>query len=213
MSTRAARASRGAVFAAIATVTAAAAHTIGGGVAPSPLFCAILFALAVPLATALVSASPALSRGVLSKASVWRTGLAVGASQALFHAVFAVVGDLGAAPVSLTQGHAHGYAALAGTDAAVHLSTTVTPVGVDMTIAHVFAAVVTIALVCRGEAALAAIAAWIVRAAAAPLPGPVPPRVPRRVASIPALPRTATVVPPGLGRRGPPHVLSSSFAA
>jgi hypothetical protein len=213
MSTRATRATRGAVFAAIATVTAAAAHTIGGGVAPSPLFCAILFALAVPLTTALVSASPTASRGSLSKAALWRTGLAVGASQALFHAAFAVVGDLGASPVALTQGHAHGSLSLSLTDAAVHVPTTVLPIGLDMTIAHAFAAVITIALVCRGEAALSAIAAWIVRAAAAPLDGPVPPGVPRRVASIPVLPRTARVVPPGLGRRGPPSVLSSSLAA
>jgi hypothetical protein len=223
MSTRATRATRGAVFAAIATVTAAAAHTIGGGAAPSPLFCAILFAFAVPLTTALVSASPAVSRGplsraalskaALSQAALWRTGLAVGASQALFHAAFAVVGDLGASPVPLAQGHVHGSPSLSLTDAAVHLPTTVLPVGLDMTVAHAFAAVITIALVCRGEAALAAIASWIVRAAAAPLDGPVPPSVPRRVASIPVLPRTARVVPPGLGRRGPPSVLSSFLAA
>ena len=70
----------------LATVVAATAHTLAGGGAPSPLFCAVIAALAVPGATALAGPRPAL----------WRTALAVGGSQVLFHAAFAVTGDLGA---------------------------------------------------------------------------------------------------------------------
>lgn len=198
MSTRAARAIRGAAFAGIATVTAAAAHTLGGGAAPSPLFCAILFALAVPPATALASPRPA----------PWRAALAVGAGQLLFHGAFAVVGDIGigAATAHATLGHVHGAASTWAMDATG-------AAGVDMTLAHVLAAIVTIALVCRGESLLARIGAWVVRRAAAAVTVPSSSAVLRRVDAMPARPRARLVLPPGLGRRGPPSPLPVPLAA
>jgi hypothetical protein len=198
MNTRAARAIRGAVFAGIATITAAAAHTLGGGVAPSPLFCAVLFALAVPPATALASPRPA----------PWRAALAVGAGQVLFHAAFALVGDIGEGSTTAYAmlGHAHGATSTWTMDAAG-------VAGADMTLAHVLAAIVTIALVCRGESLLARIAAWVVRRAAVAVPAPSSSAVLRRVDALPTRPRARAVLPPGLGRRGPPAALPVPLAA
>lgn len=198
MSTRAARAIRGAVFAGIATVTAAAAHTLGGGAAPSPLFCAILFALAVPPTTALASPRPAPGRAAL----------AVGAGQLLFHGAFAVVGDIGtvAATAYATRGHVHGAASTWTMDATG-------VAGVDMTLAHVLAAIVTIALVCHGESLLARIGAWVIRRACAAVTVPSASAVLRRVDALPTRPRARAVLPPGLGRRGPPTPLPVPFAA
>ncbi|MFG6474864.1 hypothetical protein ACFXP7_00580 [Microbacterium sp. P06] len=199
MSNRAARASRGAVFAAVATITAAAAHTLGGGAPPSLLYCAILFALATPLAVALASPRP----------EPWRAALAVGASQLLFHGAFALMGDIGATSgsmMSVTPGHVHDTTMTMSADAAA-------PAYADMTLLHVLAALVTVALVCRGESALAAIGAWMVRAAAVPAGSPHGPGVPRGAGFIPEPPPVSFVFPPGLGRRGPPASLPSPSAA
>jgi hypothetical protein len=56
MNSRASRAVRGTALAAVATLLAAVAHTLGGGAAPSPLFCGVLLVFAAPLAIALAGA-------------------------------------------------------------------------------------------------------------------------------------------------------------
>jgi hypothetical protein len=189
---------RGAALAGVATVLAATAHTIGGGEAPSVLFCAILFALATPLTTAFASARP----------SLWRTTAAVGSSQALFHGAFGLLGDLGlSAAGGRAAAHVHGTVSLASTADAVMTAPA------DMTLAHAVAALVTITVVRRGERALRVIRDWIVGAASVPAPPATHPGVPRRVAARTRILRPALIVPPGLGRRGPPLSLPTRIAA
>lgn len=182
----------------LATVVAAAAHTLAGGGAPSPLFCAVVAALAVPGATALASPRPAL----------WRTTLAVGGSQLLFHLAFAATGDLGAwdAPAA----HVHG-APLVLTSTAAPSSDSAGPV---MTAAHVLAAALTILAVHRGERAVRAVAQWL-------------PRLLPRVAAVArtpvrSAPRAVPVAAPTLrprrcigavSRRGPPALFASALPA
>lgn len=190
MSTRSARALRGAVFAGLASATAATAHTLAGGGAPSPLFCLLLAVLALPVTTALAGRRPAL----------WRTATAMGAAQALFHTAFATVGDIGAWGVASPHVHEAHDALMPMADAAAM------PATAAMTLAHVAAALVVIAAVHRGECIVRAIATWL-------------PRLLRRLvaAVLPALPapalRPATVLVPArrlrllaasLLRRGPP---------
>lgn len=199
VSTRSARALRGGAFALVATVSAAAAHTLAGGGAPSALFCFFLAALSAPAATALAGTKPAL----------WRTASAVGGVQALFHAAFATAGDLGAWDAAAA--HVHGAApALPGPAGAAPGSG-----WAFMTVAHALAAAVTMLAVHRGERTLRAVLGWIL------------PRMLRRfaVAPAPVRPGTATTmsasVPlprprPGAAavtRRGPPTALASASPA
>jgi hypothetical protein len=190
VSTRSARATRGAVFAALASTTAATAHTLAGGGAPSPLFCLLLAVLALPATTALVGRRPAL----------WRTATAVGAAQALFHTSFATVGDIGV--WDATSAHAHaGHPPLpSGPDAAVM------PTTAAMTAAHVVAALLVIVAVHRGERVLRAIAAWLPRFVRRLRAALIPLR-PRPLLSASALPRPAgplRLLASSLRRRGPP---------
>lgn len=187
------------MFAVLATVVAAAAHTLAGGGAPSPLFCAVVAALAVPGATALAGARPAL----------WRTTLAVGGSQLLFHLLFAATGDLGAWDASAA--HVHGAPVVVAATAAPAAGTA----GTAMTAWHLLAAAVTIAAVHRGERAVRAVAQWLprllprvvvedartpVHSAPRPVPVAVPALRPRR--SIGAV-----------SRRGPPVLFAPTLPA
>ncbi len=193
MSTRSARAARGTAFALLATLTAAAAHTLAGGGAPSPLFCVLIAALSMPAATALAGARPAL----------WRTGVAVILSQALFHLAFATTGDVGAWQSAAV--HVHGAVTLG--DGPVATALVPSPV---MLLGHLAAAAVTALAVHRGERLVRVIARWLprlvrrvcvlVRAARPRRPRPV-----HRVFARPTSGRLAFAI----ARRGPPPLLSS----
>jgi hypothetical protein len=199
VSRRSARALRGSAFALLATLGAAAAHTLAGGGAPTQLFCLLLAALSAPLATALAAARPVL----------WRTALAVGGAQALFHAAFATTGDIGAWDAA--PAHAHGEPV----GAMVFASPEAPTPGAAMTIAHLVAAVVTIGVVHRGEHLARRITAWLI------------PRMLRRFAVASVRPRPgillsrtwcAPVPRPRLGaravaRRGPPSPLALATPA
>lgn len=129
--------------AAVATLTAAAAHTLGGGIAPAPWLVATVMLLAWPIALVIVGSRP----------SAVRTGLAVAAAQALLHSAFALVGDV--QPTAAPAGHHHAAFAL-GTTAGGTVS-----VDGAMIAGHAFAAVVTAVAVCHGERMLRAVARGI----------------------------------------------------
>lgn len=181
------RALRGAASAGVATVLAATAHTIAGGLAPLWLIVAAGL-LASPIAVWLVGRAPAL----------WRTGLVVAASQGLFHAFFAVAGsaDPGAA---VAHAHAGTAAQLAGS-AAGHAHA-VTP---TMAATHLLAAAITVLVLVVGERVIGALGRGrrriaLLLAPLVPLRAPALPSPARRRRFAPA-PRARSV----LSLRGPP---------
>lgn len=194
MTTRTSRALRGAAFAVLSTLAAAAAHTLGGGGAPTPLFCAIVAAIALPFAVLLSG----------PRVRAWRTWTVVGASQLVFHALFATTGDLGAWAAGDPGAHAHGAIALGAADAV----STVMPLTADMLLAHALAAVVTAAVLRRGERVIVAVRRWT-RRAIARIPAPVLAPAVRPVAVVvlerPLVPRSRVAAHP-LSRRGPPRL-------
>jgi hypothetical protein len=195
VSTRAVRTLRGAAFAVVATLLAALAHTLGGGGAPSPLFCAAVAALALPPSVALAGA----------RMSRWRTAAAVGASQALFHIAFAVTGDIGPAD-ALAAGHDHLHAAAAVSSMPSALASG----DAAMLPAHLVAAVVTFAAVRRGETVLAGVLRWtrtVLRRVVVVL-AQAPTR-PRPAVRVPFEPRPPRVSAAPLTRRGPPAFLAA----
>ena len=184
MTPRHVRAMRGTSAAWIATVVAATAHTLAGGGAPSPALVAAVGILAAPFAVALIG----------RRLSAWRTGTTVLASQALFHVAFAVTAD--ADPASL---HGHHVTHLGG-----DLSSIVLP-DAPMFIAHVLAAVATVAALCGGERMLRALGRGI-RSVFTRARGMAPRApMPRLVALPGASLRIAECIPVSdLSRRGPP---------
>lgn len=139
--------------AAIATLTAAAAHTLSGGTAPAPWLVATVTLLAWPIALTIVGSRP----------SAVRTGLAVATAQALLHAAFAVVGDV---EPTVAAGHHHALLPLTTAGGGM-------PVDGSMLAGHAAAAIVTAVAVCHGERMLRALARGIrsllrLRAAFAP---------------------------------------------
>lgn len=141
---RRARALRGTASAAIATVFAATAHTISGGLAPLWLI-VVATLLAAPAAVWLVGRAP----------SAWRTGLVVLASQGLFHTFFSIAG---AADPTAPVPHTHG----GGLPALAPLAHT-HAVSSGMTATHVLAAAVTVATLVAGERLVRAIHRGILR--------------------------------------------------
>jgi len=195
MTARAARALRGAAFAATAVLLAAVAHTLAGGGAPSPLFCAVVAVIATPVAMLVAGSRP----------SVWRTAAAVVASQAAFHVAFTLVGDIGRWDASAAAHAHHGDMLLA--PAATSAAQVMT---LGMLAAHAVAAIVSAALVLRGERAVVTIGRWV-RARLIRSVAPVP-AVPAR--PVPRLRSTSFVVHPRvaaapLSRRGPPVLLAA----
>ncbi|MDF2917776.1 MAG: hypothetical protein K0S70_1993 [Microbacterium sp.] len=129
---RRARALRGTASAAIATVFAATAHTISGGLAPLWLI-VVATVLAAPASVWLVGRAP----------SAWRTGLVVLASQGLFHTFFSIAGS---ADPTAPLVHVHG-----GTLTALAPLPHTHASGMNMTATHVVAAAVTVATLVAGE--------------------------------------------------------------
>ncbi len=193
MTTRQVRALRGAAASAVAVVIAATSHTIGGGVAPAPWLVLAVALLAWPVAVLLVGRRPSLVR----------IGTAVAAAQALLHVAFAAVGsaDPRAAAPAAHGGHlSHGAGLMAGAwdvPAVVHADPA-------MLAAHALAAVLTAALLARGEAVLRAVLRGIRRLLDRRAPAlPSPTRPPTRTVPMPRLAASVVLLSP-LSRRGPP---------
>lgn len=187
MTPRHVRAVRGAAAAWVATVIAATSHTLAGGGAPAPALVGVLGILASPVAIALIG----------RRLSAWRTGVAVVASQVLFHASFAVTA--GVDPASAT-GHVH-HPAL---DASAELSASLLP-DAPMLLGHALAAAATMLALYCGERMLRALGRGIrsvLRRAGEPAPAPVV--VLRIAAGTTVVARAAGVVLSDLSRRGPP---------
>lgn len=179
------RAVRGAGSAAIATVLAATAHTISGGLAPLWLIAAAAL-LATPVSVWLVGRTP----------SSGRTALVVLASQGLFHTFFSIAGSANPAAASA---HVH-----PGSQLALASVSHAHPASASMTATHLAAAALTTLALVVGERLIAAIARGIRRFER--LMAPVAP-VPALVRSSPDRRRRFIVARPvrsSLSRRGPP---------
>lgn len=192
---RGARTARGAAISLAATLLAAASHAIAGGeVTALSILATTVFAL--PVSMAIVGQRPAL----------WRLTIAVGIAQFLYHWCFAGFGLLSgqgnaSAPTSLHAAHM-----LQG-DAFVPDLATAAAAGTAMWLSHALAAVITIALLYRGEVAYRLVAQLVrrvlpsMRIAVVAVPRPVavtptsPVETPRWLAHLTAI-----------THRGPPAV-------
>ena len=149
---RAARTARGALFAFVSTVLAAASHSLAGG---TMTFQAVLITAVVVLPLCV-----ALSGRV---ASLWRVSLAVGLSQFFYHWVFAGIGATSGLPPQGTPVGAHA-AHLASLERFVPSVVESGSAGALMWTLHGVAAIVSIALITRGERAILALRHTIRRA-------------------------------------------------
>lgn len=187
MTNRQLRLLRASAASAVATVVAAVSHTFAGGAAPHPLLVVSVAVFLLPLAAVLIGIRPSRAR----------TMLTVLVSQALFHALFQLLGAPTSAAPGPSGGHTHQLPALgplipaALPDAA-------------MLAGHLLAAAVTVALFWRGESTVRTIASWVrallrrpVRAVPASHPRPSAP------AHDPH-PTIHAVVTASVSRRGPP---------
>lgn len=193
---RGARVTRGAVAASLATFVALVSHVSAGGAIPG------VVGMAVPLALSFVVCAALAGR----RLSVWRLGLSVAVSQAMFHALF-VLGsyDLGAGA------HAHGAAVPVVTGGS---PAPAIPMDADMAVAHLLAAAVTTLAIHRGERTLAglralagACVAWMRARVRVRAFVPVTVRCVRAVV-VAVVPPVSTVVVRASARRGPPVAAS-----
>lgn len=174
---------------AVATLSAATAHTLGGGTPPAAWLVLTVALLAWPVALVIVGSRP----------SALRTGLAVAAAQALLHGAFALVGDTAPSAGALT-GHHHDLLALGPV-----AGSAMTPDG-SMLAGHVAAAILTAVAVCHGERMLRAVARGIrslLRPTVLPLL-PLAPVAPAVAAALPERLRPRRLLA-DLSRRGPPR--------
>lgn len=192
MATRWARFVRGWVTAGFAVFVAAFAHVAGGGQAPQPL------AVAVSLAFAGILCVPLAGKTL----SLTRLAMSVTGAQAIFHTLFALSGGQGG---PILTGH-HGTMTLPATQLAEHGAAGAQP----MVLAHLIAAVVTIAALRFGESAFWGIVARaragmprlrghlpVVIATPRAVPAPERELVPTRLRELAA----------SVSRRGPPEPL------
>lgn len=190
---------RGTVAATIATFLALMSHVVAGGAVPGWVGMAVPWTLAVAVCTLLAGRT----------LSLWRVGAAVAASQVLFHTLF-VLGD--ATPGVAGSTHHHGTLPLplplpVSTVAALTPDTT-------MWLLHAAAAVITVAIVHRGERTartLLALARSITRsvrarwAVAAGVAAPVPRgATAARAVTEPGIPTHLSHHTAVIARRGPP---------
>lgn len=192
MHARHSRTLRGMTAAAVATWLAAVSHTIGGGTAPDGALLLVVTALAAPLGVALAG----------RRLGLVRLSLTVILTQVLLHVAFAWTAGLD--PAAAT-GHVHGGALPTGGQA-----TAVLP-DLGMMLAHALAALLTIALLHRGERAARVVARGLRELVArlvvslgspvTPPPVPVPAEHPSPIGI-----RVARVVP----LRGPPVLVTAA---
>lgn len=190
MTPRHVRALRGTAAAWIATVVAATAHTLAGGGAPAPSLVAAVGILAAPFAVAVVG----------RRLSAWRVGAAVLAGQVLFHVAFALTA--GADPAAP---HSHHVTVLAAGVAPVALP------DAPMLVAHVLAALATVAGLYGGERMLRALGRGIRSVLARARVVACTPPVAAVVAADRERPiRPARTALSGLSRRGPPPFVTAT---
>lgn len=188
MTSRQQRVLRGALVASVATLLAATSHTLGGAAAPAPLLIALIAALATPVAAALVGPRPHLGR----------LAAAVALSQVAFHAAFLLLGS----PTGdrVTAAHAHGQldpALIAARPAVVE--------GLAMYVAHAIAALLTVALLWRGERAVRAILGAVLAVLRRAVTARIRPRTAARTRPAARAAHLRPALLPGsLTRRGPP---------
>ncbi len=198
---RAARAVRGIAAAAVATFAAALSHAAADGTPAPALGVLLALTVAVPLCV-----------GLAGKRMSWvRLGLAVGASQFVFHALLLIgITDhpLRAGSASTMTTHPPGGAMTmaplpvdAAMPAAMHTD-------LGMWLAHASAAAVTVLAIGHGERALALLAG-LLRAALAPRLREGPPAPPARRPKAPLHALLRTPAPAAvlcvMRRRGPPR--------
>lgn len=193
---RAARAWRGVGGALAATLLAAASHGLAGG-ALSWLAIAATAILALPVCTALAGRI----------GSLWRLALAVSASQFLYHWLFSWIGASGggrpgAEAVSPHAAHLGAQLAPAGAAGLGPAATADTA----MWAGHAVAALLTIALLHRGERAFLALVRLVRKAL--PLRRPsalvVPSRLPSLVSWAPIASARSRLLSTVISHRGPP---------
>lgn len=144
MTTRQLRLLRAAAASTIATVVAAASHTIAGGAAPHPLLVLAVASLLVPVAAALI--------GI--RASRVRVALTVAVGQAAFHLAFQLLGS--PTGVRAVAGHQH-HLDLASLGP---ITRTAAPDAL-MIGGHLVAAVLTTLVLWHGEAVVRTVADWV----------------------------------------------------
>lgn len=194
MTPRQLRLLRGAAASSVATVLAGVSHTVGGGAPPHPLLVVALAVFLTPLCALLVGR--VLRAGLIAAAVVM--------AQGLFHVIFHALGaTLTPAPSGTGHHHASLLRLAAGTGSGVLGSESALP-DAAMLGSHLLAAVLTTALLWRGETLLRLIARWAraaLRVPAVAVRGPWPrPAAPagHRWAPLPCV-RIADA-----SRRGPP---------
>lgn len=204
MGTRWARFARGWVVAGFSLFVAALSHTLGGGAAPGVL--AVVVSLAF---------SGIVCIGLSARAlSLWRVSLSVLASQLIFHGLFSLGGAGGAlitGPDTAVGAHAHSAALTLAVVGPGSISPAHPAHGSAMWFAHGVAAVVTIAALRYGDAAVRALLRTarvvirrLVETAAATLP-PAPRRAPTTARVV--TPRDLVVLLSSMRHRGPPMVV------
>jgi hypothetical protein len=201
-----------------ATLFAAASHAIGGGeVAPLALLVTVV--LALPLCVALA--------GRLG--SLWRLSLAVAASQFLYHWCFSALGSsvpgssalgssapgssaLGAVPAGPHAAHLGGLIPMPRLATAAGAAEAFGAAEAAMWGAHAIAAVLTIALLHRGERAALGLARLIGRALPLALPRAVavPERATVRPVSAPSRFGARLTALSAISHRGPPALRASA---
>ncbi len=202
------RVARGAIVASVATFTALLSHVVAGGAVPGPLGILAPWLLALMASTLLAGRSLSFAR----------LGASVVLSQALFHTLFVMGAVAPTAAMPAMSHHDHGAMSL-GMDAASPAPAAgfLSALCADpaMWALHAIAAIVTVALLYRGERAARAlltlaadIRAWARRIAAraAALPPTALP-VPLLAETIGWIVRPAAHVGDGR-RRGPPLTLA-----
>lgn len=184
MTSRQRRLLRGAAASSIATIIAAVSHTIGGGAPPHPLLVIALSVFLTPLAALLVGRT----------SGIGRLGGTVVVSQTVFHVLFVALGAT--ASPAVATGHHH----------VLILNPSSPSVAPDpgMLGAHIVAAVLTIAVLWRGEQLLGVIRRWVRAALLTRIPRlhadwPVPSPFPVTERRFPSRVRTGDI-----SRRGPP---------
>lgn len=195
MGTRWARIARGLLAALASTAVAALSHALAGGGAPSTLSLVIAVAFSALVCVALTG----------RRLSAGRMSAAVALSQFAFHGVFAGLGASGHTAATL-ESAAHGAHTVASIGLSVVPETTHHTSG-WMWLAHALAALATIVVLRRGEAAF-----WGMRDAALrflatvftlpPAPTSAPPAAP--VVARVAAPRHFEFLLGSLQHRGPP---------
>ncbi|SEB82970.1 hypothetical protein SAMN04489806_1888 [Paramicrobacterium humi] len=192
MSSRGTRALRGTIAAAVSTFTAAASHGVADGQIAGLFAVIVAFTASVFVCIALAGRS--LSRG--------RIALSVVLSQLAYHALFAFAPGGAVTATGATGPHA----AHAGGSITLTASAVAHSHGAGMWLAHVLAAIVTVAALTRGEHAIRSVREALRLALSVLLVLPNPVAIPRTRSLVTdaAAPRPARIALSSRPLRGPP---------